>query len=150
MEPALPPILPHHTVATLDRLRRLELAGAATYEAAIEHVDIARLHVAFELNRTSHTDRAATLGRLIRELGGAPSRRGGPWSAFSKLVERGAALFGAGAVIAVLLEGEAALASHYEGSAGHLDGDARRIVTVMFMPEQRRALARIEDLHDLS
>lgn len=150
MEPAPTPIVTDNTVITLDQLLKLELAGAATYEAALEHIHSAELRVTFELNRTSHADRAVSLGKLIRDRGAEPSRRGGPWVAFSKLVERGASIFGEGAIIAVLLEGEAALATHYERSSGRLAGDAHRVVALTLMAEQRRAMARIEDLHHLS
>jgi hypothetical protein len=144
MQSAATPIVVDTTATTLDDLLKLELAAAATYEAALEHVSGSDERVALELNRTSHVTRASTLGKMVRSSGAQPSQSAGPWLALSKLAERGAALFGDEAITKVLIEGEKAVMNRIDSLTGALASSAHRIVQQNIVADEVRCIDRLE------
>ena len=143
MEPIMPMTI-DKTTETLDKLLELELAAAATYEAALEHLTDPKKRVALELNRMSHVTRASTLGQLVRSHGGVPSQSSSAWLSLSKLAERGASLFGDDAIISLLVEGEKALSSKMQMSLDTLDDKMRTIVYGDIIADHAKGIERIE------
>lgn len=144
MQPELIPVEIDQNLVTLDKLLRLELAAAATYESAKNHISDSELLVELELNRVSHATRASTLGKMVRRRGGIPSQNAGPWLALSKLVEAGASLFGDDAICTVLLEGERALMTKINKAYDDLPLEPRDVIQGVMVAEQMRCVERLE------
>jgi hypothetical protein len=130
----------------LDKFLRGELAAAATYERAVDHVDDARTRAALERCRRSHADRAVMLAQQIEKRGFEPSPSAGPWGAFTKALETGAAAFGEEAVLKVLLAGEKNGLEQYETDTLALDENARNAVQDVLVSEQVRTAKEVAQL----
>jgi hypothetical protein len=100
-------------VKHLNQLLKGELAAAASYDNALEHVANPRVRTRLEQNRRSHVDRVVLIAQLIREAGGEPVQTAGTWGAIAKLYERGAALLGEHMLLRALHEGERAWGDMY-------------------------------------
>jgi hypothetical protein len=130
----------------IDKLLRDELAAAATYEQAQQHVDNPETLPALEKNRESHATRSVMLAQLLRQAGATPSESAGPWGVFTKLVENAASFVNDAAVLKVLAEGEKHSTSLYQREVTELPGDALRAVHDHGLFEQQRTEDRIREL----
>ena len=134
---------------SLDRLLRLELAAAVSYETALKHVRSSDLRCDLELNRTSHATRVSTLGTMVRERGGTPAQEAGPWLALANLVQAGAALFGDDALRKTLREGERLLTSQISKSYEDLPREQRDMLHGVLTAEQSRCTRRLDGMEEL-
>ncbi len=127
-----------NTVDKLNSFLRGELAAVETYRQAIDK--LAGKPEAATLNdcMRSHSRRAELLTAEIRRRGGDPAQSSGPWGAFAKLVEGGAAAFGEKAAIAVLEQGEDHGRDDYKRDTKELEADAQSWVNSQLWPEQLR------------
>lgn len=138
-----PPAKPQNA---LDKLLRDELAAAATYEQALNHVEDPAAQPELEKNRESHVSRAVMLAQLVREAGGTPAETAGPWGTFTKLVERTAAVISPEAVLEVLREGEKHSTNLYVREMTSLDGAQLKKVQDHGLAEQKATEGRIDAL----
>src|SRR5690349_18504761 len=98
------------TKSSIDQLNsflRGEISAVETYRIAIDRLDTnSASHGELAACMQSHQERVDLLRDQIRMLGGAPAEKSGPWGAFAKTVEGGAALLGDKMSISALEEGE--------------------------------------------
>ncbi len=130
----------------LDKLLRTELATAATYEQALEHVSDPDARAALEKNRKSHAVRVVLLSQLVEERGGEPSNRAGPWGMFTKLVESAASLISERAILETLHVGERHITSIYRSELDFMGRDTPEAAIRDGLAEQLASEARLRDL----
>ena len=138
------------TVKQLNSFLRGELSAVETYRRAMKKLTGFSMLGTLEQCSRSHLGRADILAGEIRRRGGTPSKESGPWGAFAKLLEDGAALFGEKAIIAVLKEGEDHGRDDYRRDLPDLDPEARQVVRSQILPEQlrtHRAMSELQKLH---
>ena len=128
------------TKSSIDQLNsflRGEISAVETYRIALNRLD-AKSTARGELESCmrSHQERVDLLRGQIRTLGGDPAEGSGPWGAFAKTVEGGAALLGDKASIAALEEGEDHGLKDYRTDLADLDAESQRIVTAELLPKQ--------------
>jgi len=134
------------TLRVLDKFLRGELAAAATYEQALNHVDSPKAIATLKRNKDSHAARAVALAQQIRARGGEPSDGAGPWGVFTKLVEKGASVIGDDAIVKALEEGETQGLRTYEMETPRMSDDAALEIWRHVMGEQQTTEARIRHL----
>lgn len=122
---------------------RGELAAAATYEQAMQHLEDADARIVLEQCRQSHTERAVLLGQEIWRRGEFPPETAGVWGAFAKAVELGAALLGDDALLKALLVGELDGLDSYEAGLVVMDPAARMRVSELLLAPQRMTAEKI-------
>jgi len=132
----------------LNSFLRGEISAVETYDQAIEKLK-SEPTIAESLRacRESHDRRVSALRGEIRRLGGEPADGSGVWGAFAKAVEGGAKVFGKGAAIAALEEGEDHGRDDYLGDLEKLLPATRAFVQTHLVPEQKRthdALSRLK------
>jgi hypothetical protein len=128
------------TKSSIDQLNsflRGEISAVETYRIALDRLD-AGSPARGELSSCmrSHQERVDLLRGQIRALGGDPAEGSGPWGAFAKTVESGAALLGDKASIAALEEGEDHGLKDYRSDLSDLDADCQRLVSAELLPKQ--------------
>lgn len=134
------------TIAVLDKFLRGELAAAATYEQALEHIESPKAMATLKQNRDSHAARAVTLAQQIRARGGEPSESAGPWGVFTKMVEAGASVIGDDAIVRTLEEGEVQGLRTYETETPRLADDAAIEIWRHVLGEQQKTETRMRQL----
>jgi len=134
------------TVNHLNSFLRGELAAVETYRMALNKLDHSPHRSLLEHCERSHAARVRVLAQEVRKRGGEPSDGSGPWGAFAKLVEGGAAAFGEKAAIAALEEGEDHGRDDYRRDLPDLDPAARQTIEADVMPEQNRTHNAISSL----
>jgi hypothetical protein len=125
---------------------RGEISAVETYRQVLDRTG--SLPEAAELRdcMRSHEHRVMRLREEIARRGGSPPESSGPWGAFVKLLEAGAATFGAKAAIAVLEEGEDHGRNDYQRDAASLGREARLLIEQYLLPEQLRTHAVVSRL----
>lgn len=133
-------------IEQLNSFLRGEISAVETFRQVIERVGA--LPQATELRDClqSHEQRVARLRDEIVRRGGHPAETAGPWGAFAKLLQGGAAALGAKPAIAVLEEGEDHGRDDYQRDVAKLRGEARTLVEQYLLPEQLRTHAVISRL----
>lgn len=134
------------TIAVLDKFLRGELAAAATYERALNHIESPEASTTLKQNRDSHAARAVAIAQQIRSRGGEPSESAGPWGVLTKLVEAGASVIGDEAIVRTLEEGEAKGLRTYETETPRLSDDAAIEIWRHVLGEQQKTEARMRRL----
>lgn len=126
-----------------------ERSAVETYDQAIEKVEGA-LKLQLRPLRDSHQHRVQKLAARIAMLGGEPADGSGVWGAFAKLVEGGAKVFGSGAAIATLEEGEDHGKKDYARDLDDLTPATRQFVQSELVPEQQRTHDALSALKKMS
>ncbi len=121
----------------LQALLHGEVTAAETYELAIERLGTAA-PAELKMCQQSHQKRIERLTQRISELGVKPDDSSGTLGAFFRLLESGTLLFGVGAAIGSLEEGEDHGLALYREQLDELDPESRRIVEAELLPEQLR------------
>lgn len=122
------------TIVNLNGLLRGEISAVETYDQAIPHLGnepVADLIA----NRDCHDQRVTLLRQRVAEQGGVPDAGSGLWGGLARLVEQGAALISAKAVIATLEEGEDRGLAMYR-HPGDLDPSAIQFIHTVLLPRQ--------------
>jgi len=125
---------------------RGEISAVETYRQAIEKVENVTARTQLEQCVQSHQRRVDILKTRVAQLGGKPADSSGPWGAFAKLAEGGAALFGEKAAIDVLEEGEDHGLKDYQTGLSDLDIEARSFVEQELLPAQQQTHRVVRDL----
>ena len=135
-------------IKQLNSFLRGERSAVETYNQALDKVDDNGTRATLQSVKASHLARVQKLESKIRALGGSPSMDSGPWGTFAKAVEGGAKIFGTGAAISALEEGEDHGLSDYKGDLSDLTPDMQRFITSEILPEQRETHATMSRLQD--
>jgi len=123
----------------LNSFLRGEMSAVETYDQAIEKFrDEPGLAETLRTCRSSHDRRVSALKSEVQRLGGAPAEGSGAWGAFAKLVEGGAKIFGKGAAIDALEQGEDHGRDDYKDDLEKLSPAIREFVQRQLQPEQTR------------
>jgi demethoxyubiquinone hydroxylase (CLK1/Coq7/Cat5 family) len=134
------------SINTLNSFLRGEIAAVETYRHALARLQETANEAELRACLASHERRVAALSHQIRELGGHPAERSGPWGAFARLFEAGAAALGDEAAIAVLEEGEDHGLKLYLDDVCKLDRESRKHIEREVLPEQVRTHDSLSDL----
>ena len=127
-----------NAVSHLNSFLRGELSAVETYRQALSKLEeFTERGILHECSR-SHEERAALLTKEIRRRGGEPATGSGPWGAFAKLVEGGAAVLGRKAAIFALEQGEDHGRDDYRRDLKELDPQARNFIQSELLPLQHR------------
>lgn len=133
-------------VEQLNSFLRGEISAVETYRQALGALKSSAHTTKLSECMQSHEQRVAILTEQIRKLGGVPAQSSGPWGAFAKIVEGGAAALGEKTAIAALEEGEDHGNRDYKTDIQKLDGEARSIVEQQVLPLQLRSHANMSAL----
>jgi hypothetical protein len=117
-----------------------------TYRQALDKVNEPTARMELEQCHVSHQQRVSLLKQRILSLGGQPADGSGPWGAFAKAAEGGAAVFGDKAAIDVLEEGEDHGLKDYQSHLTDLDAASRRFVEQELLPAQQQTHRRLSTL----
>ena len=96
--------------------------------------------------RDSHQRRVDLMANEVRNVGGTPSPKSGPWGAFAKTIESGAAAFGEKVAIAALEEGEDKGIRDYRDAVASCDGTTRDLLLRDVMPLQEQTHRKMSQL----
>lgn len=133
-------------VEQLNSFLRGEISAVETYRQALDALKTSQHMTKLSECKQSHEQRVAILTDEIRKLGGVPAQSSGPWGAFAKIVEGGAAALGEKTAIAALEEGEDHGNRDYKTDIQKLDGEARSVVEQQILPLQLRSHANMSAL----
>jgi hypothetical protein len=134
-------------ISALDGLLRGEMSAIETYRQAIEKTDGAAGSSDLHSLQRSHRDAADALWHHIERHGGEPARGSGAWGAFAKAVEGAATLFGNGAALQALREGEERGLGQYREALADptLPADCRALLRSL-LPRQQEHLTALDRL----
>lgn len=134
----------------LNSLLRGEISAAETYRMAIDKVrdsDNPNADVSMLRDIQQEHGRAAQAIRdRIRELGGDPSDSSGAWGAWAKLTQGTANLFGDGASLKALKEGEEHGLKDYEEGVDDVDATSAELIENQLIPAQQRHINLLDRL----
>lgn len=130
----------------LDKLVRTELACAATYEKALQHVHNGSVRFVLRQNRRSHATRAAMLAHHVELQGGTPSDGAGSWGMFTRLIESAASLISERAVLEALRLGERNATNTYKHEIQKLGERAAPSAVRQALREQLGCEQRLDGL----
>jgi hypothetical protein len=140
-----------HTTTTVDTIKQLnallrgELSAVETYDQAVKKLtgeEIPEL----ALNRDCHFRRTQLLADAVQSKGGTPESSSGAWGALAQAATSSAKLFGRGALIAILEEGEDRGLSDYRTAMGADDYEVKQLIGVDLLPAQKRTHERMSQL----
>lgn len=137
------------TNANVDQLNsflRGEISAVETYRQAIDKLNGSSNAAMLETWKRSHESRVALLRDRITSLGGTPADGSGPWGAFAKLIEGGAAVLGEKVAISALEEGEDHGLHDYQADIAKVDDATRAFLTEKILPEQQKTHNGLRDL----
>jgi uncharacterized protein (TIGR02284 family) len=134
------------SIRQLNSFLRGEISSVETYRQALEKVKDATARVELERCYQSHKDRVALLQSHIRGLGGVPDESSGPWGGFAKLIQGTAKIFGEGAAIAALEEGEDHGLNDYRADLPDLAPETKALVEDKLLPAQMETHATVSAL----
>lgn len=126
------------SVDALNELLRGEVSAVETYRQALEKLNGSPHRSQLEECRRSHEQRVAQLREQVARAGGQPAQGSGAWGAFARLVEGGAKVFGEGAAVAALEEGEDHGLKLYRDNLPKLDLVSRQAVESNLLPAQEQ------------
>lgn len=134
----------------LDSLLRGEISATETYRMAIESVadetdhadDVSLLRQLQE----DHGRAAQSLRDRIQELGGEASDTSGPWGAWAKFTQGTANLFGDGASLKSLKEGEEHGLKDYRDALDDLDPTSQTLIRNQLIPQQEHHINLLDKL----
>ncbi len=135
-----------NNVDQLNSFLRGEISAVETYNQAITKLRTTPYASQLEDCKRSHEQRVQLLKEQIRLLGGTPADASGPWGAFAKLIEGGAATVGEKSAIAALEEGEDHGLRDYRSDIAKLDPEVRTFVEQRLIPEQQRTQSGLSTL----
>jgi demethoxyubiquinone hydroxylase (CLK1/Coq7/Cat5 family) len=124
------------SVDKLNEFLRGEVSAVETYKQALEKLNSSPNRSQLEECRRSHEQRVAKLRDQVTRSGGKPAQGSGAWGAFARLVEGGAKVFGEGAAVAALEEGEDHGLKLYRNDLEKLDVMSRQLVESDLLPAQ--------------
>ena len=133
-------------IEQLNSLLRDEITSVETYTQALEKIDDDKIASMLEVSRASHLHRAEALKRKIGELGGRAAEGTGVWSAFARLVEGGAKLFGSKAAIDALEQGEDHGNRDYQRALEKCQGEVKTFIQSELFPEQEKTHKVLSEL----
>ena len=137
-------------MTTLDQLNsflRGEISAVETYRQALDAIADIRARTLLQQCNQSHQRRVDLLRTRIVELGGQPSEGAGSWGTLAKAAEgSAAALFGEGAAIDVLEEGEDYGLKDYRSHMDALDEDSQVFVAREILPAQVQTHRAVSNL----
>ena len=126
-------------VKQLNSFLRGEISAVETYDQALKKLaDEPEMAAPLETCRTSHQRRVELLRSEVQRRGGKPAEGSGVWGGCANLVEGGAKVFGKGAAIAALEEGEDHGRDDYQRDLDDMSPAARDFVQTQLIPEQLR------------
>ena len=126
------------SVDALNELLRGEVSAVETYRQALEKLNASPNRTQLDDCRRSHEQRVAKLRDQVARSGGQPAQGSGAWGAFARLVEGGAKVFGEGAAVAALEEGEDHGLKLYRNNMDKLDVVSRQLVNSDLLPAQEQ------------
>ncbi len=134
------------TADELISLLRSELSAVAAYDVAIRRVQGAPPADDLRRLRDQHVAAANVLRRFVAVHERPAVAAAGPWGAFAKAVEGGAALLGNATAVRALRAGEEHGTAAYERFLHDpdLEPEVRRAVAHSLLPAQRRHVAVLE------
>ncbi len=116
-----------------------EMSAVSTYRSALDVLPRDPVvRSILEACRDSHQRRVSILRGEIERLGGEPAEGAGAWSAFARILARGAETMGREATLAALVEGEDHGLRRYDSDLEGLSAPCREFVRCYLMPEQQR------------
>ena len=133
-------------VDQLNSFLRGEISAVETYRQAIEKLANGSASAMLSQWQKSHEMRVSLLTSEIMKRGGQPATGSGPWGAFAKLVEAGAAVLGEKSAIAALEEGEDHGMNDYESDVAKLDEPTKAFILSKILPEQKRTQTGVREL----
>jgi uncharacterized protein (TIGR02284 family) len=136
-----------HTDA-LNSLLRGELSAVETYQQALAKVS--NEPGALDLRRieAEHREAVNLLRQHILDQGGQPDASSGAWGAWAKAVTGTAKVFGNGAALKTLKEGEEHGIKSYEDALkdNHLDAECRMLIESTLLPQTRAHVPVLDQL----
>jgi uncharacterized protein (TIGR02284 family) len=135
-------------IAVCNSLLRGEISAVETYDQALEKFEGDAEAVRLRSIRNDHSEAVITLRRNIQEMGGAPEKSSGAWGDLAKSVQGAAKLFGEGAAISALKQGEEQGRSDYEKA---LEDErvlkaCKDMIRSQMLPRQQRHIAELDSL----
>ena len=123
----------------INELLRGEISAVETYDIAIGRLEAnsAARHTLIAC-RDSHQNRVEMMAKQVVKVGGEPSHQSGPWGAFARTVEIGAAAFGEKLAIAALEEGEDKGLRDYREAIASTEGTTRDLLMRDVLPLQEQ------------
>jgi len=127
------------SISTLNSLLRGELAAVQTYDQALTKLGDATGVPQLRHIQAEHRNAAEALRQHIFEHGGEPDKTSGLWGTFARIVEGTAAMFGPGAALKALMEGEEHGIKQYQALLDEKDcpADCRRLIGSELLPQAR-------------
>ena len=138
------------SVDTLQSLLRGEIAAIETYQQALEKFENGAARGELNEMLAQHRDTVGTLQRLVLDRGGEPETKSGVWGSWATLVTGTAKVIGTAATLRALREGEEHGVKVYEQAIADegVDGEARNLARMRFLPAQHAHIARLQRLID--
>lgn len=133
-------------ITQLNSFLRGEISAVETYDQAIGTLKSSQNAAMLQQWKQSHETRVNLLRQQVSQLGGQPADGSGPWGAFAKLVEAGAAALGEKAAISALEEGEDHGLHDYQSDIAKLDDATKAFIIEKIMPEQKKTHDGVRDL----
>lgn len=133
-------------IEQLNSFLRGEISAVETYRQALDALKTSSLSPTIAECKQSHEARVRILADEIRKLGGEPAQGSGPWGAFAKLVEGGAAALGEKTAVSALEEGEDHGNADYKRDIAKLEGPSRSVVEQQVIPLQLKSHANMSAL----
>jgi uncharacterized protein (TIGR02284 family) len=137
-------------VESLNSVLRGEMSAVETYRQAEAKLGPEPAGEEIRRIKREHRDAADRLWQQVERAGGEPPEDSGAWGAFAKATEGTAKLFGDGAAIKALKEGEEHGLKEYQQALeqGNLPAEAASLVRDQLIPQQREHIATLDRLLD--
>jgi len=133
---------------TLNSLLRGEISAIETYTQALEKFDGSHEAVKLRELRDEHTDSANSLRKRIDSLGSDPATSSGLWGTWAKFVEGTAKIFGKGAALKALKEGEEHGAKSYKDALASEDlaSECKTLISSKLLPKCQSHVSSLEGM----
>jgi uncharacterized protein (TIGR02284 family) len=134
----------------LNRLIRGELSAIETYRQALDKMKDAPEATELHAIMVEHRAAAQVWREHVKERGGNPADSSGPWGGWAKFVEGTAQLFGNGAALKALKEGEEHGINEYETflEDPNADQECKDLARTQFLPQCRSHIPILDRLID--
>lgn len=142
-----------HTIDTIDKLLRDELAAKETYQQVLDKFrEDASLGSADYLKPIyeDHKEAVASLQEQAIQLGGTPTEDSGIWGTWSEIVQGGANMLGQKTALKALQQGEKTGADDYEEALQDPDlpSEVRSLIETKLLPAQQSHMRTLDRLYD--